>query len=268
MASIDQINSALSTLQFKNTSVTSILEQIAIAVGTVDDNILAEIANSENIITNLLISQQGYGKALYYTGVALQFQYGYNLSINTAINPVTGAPYLNLYYPSIDTNALIISQAAFQASPQSGSIVLYLKVATTSGGVLAPLSAPQLAAFTSYMINFEIVGLPINIISLPANILFFSSIATYLASYDLPTLQSNVQAALVSFQTTFAYNGTFYAGDLETYIKANVPGIRDFYISGTTLDGMAFSDSTNLSSGYFNYDAGTVPAIVYSAVNS
>lgn len=260
---ISIINGNLVKLGFNNISVTSIDEQIAIAVGQVLDNVIAEIANSESIITNLLISQQGYGKALYYTGVALQFQYGDNLIINEAINPVTGAPYLNLIYSVIDTTKQIISQAAFQ---QAG---FFLKVATTgiSGG-LAPLTAPELAAFQAYMLNFEILDLPLNIISIPGNVLFFSSTATYLASYDLPTLQSNLLTALNTFQTTFPYNGEFYVTDLEQYIQANVPGMRSFFITATTLDGTTFSDFISLSSGYFNYSSLVFSNISYNAVTS
>lgn len=263
MSSIDQINANLSVIGFKNLSVTAIDEQIAIAVGQVLDNVIAEIANSESIITNLLISQQGYGKALYYTGVALAFQYGDNLVINEAINPVTGAPYLNLIYPVIDTTKQIISQAAFQ---QSG---FFLKVATTgiSGG-LAPLTAPQLTAFQAYMLNFEILDLPLNIISVPGNILFFTSTATYLSSYDLPTLQSNLINAINTFQTTFPYNGQFYVTDLELYIQNNVPGMRSFFITGTTLDSVQFSDFIALGSGYFNYDNLVFSNISYLAVTS
>lgn len=263
MSSISQINNNLATLGFSNLSVTAIDEQIAIAVGQVLDNVIAEINNSESIITNLLISQQGYGKALYYTGIALAFQYGDNLEINEAINPVTGAPYLNLIYPTIDTTKQIISQAAFQ---QSG---FFLKVATTgiSGG-LAPLTAPQLTAFQAYMLNFEILDLPLNIISVPGNILFFTSTATYLSSFDLPTLQSNVLNALTTFQNTFALNGEFYVTDLEQYMQTNVPGMRSFFIDGTTLDAVPFSDFVALGSGYFNYDPAVLTGTVFNPVTS
>lgn len=270
MASIDQINGNLKTAGFTNESSASIVEIIAIACGQVMDVVLAEISNSESIITNLLISQQGYGKALYYTGIALEFQYGDNLEINENINPVTGAPYLNLYYPTIDVTKQIIAQAAFQTGIQGGSQVAFLKVATSaiSGSGLAPLSTPQLTAFQSYMLNFEIVDIPLNIISLPGNVLNFTSVATYLSSFDLPTLQTNLITQLNAFLTNFQFNGVFYAGDLESYIKANVPGIRDFFITGTELDGVAFSDFVSLSSGYFNYDPTVFTNITYNAVTS
>lgn len=267
---ITQILANLSSLGFAiNTSVTSIYTTIANAIGLVIYNTQQEIANSESIITNLLISQQGYGKSAYYTGIALQFQYGYNLSINTAINPVTGAPYENLIYTTIDTTAKIIAQAAIQATPQGGSTVLFLKVATTaiSGTGLMALSPAQLAAFSSYMLSFEIIDSPINIISLDGNVLDFTSTCTYLSSYDLSTLQTNIQTALNNFQTQFQLNGTFFDGDLEQYIQTNVPGVRNFFINNTTLDGNSFSDYTLLSSGYFNYFSNLLNQITYNPTN-
>lgn len=266
--SIDQIRANLAVLNFTNTSVTSIDGQIAIACGQVLDNVLAEITNSESIITNLLISQQGYGKALYYTGIALAFQYGDNLEINEAINTVTGAPFLDLIYPVIDTTKQIISQAAFQAGSGGGGAFLKVATAAISGGGLGPLSDAQLTAFESYMLNFEIVDIPLSIISLPGNILAFTSVATYLSSFDLPTLQSNLVTALNTFQNTFALNGTFYVTDLEQYIQANVPGMRSFFINNTVLDGISFSDLTNLSAGYFNYDPSCFTSIQFNAVSS
>lgn len=266
--SLDSINANLVSLNFSNTSVTSIVEEIAIACGQVLDNVLAEITNSESIIQNLLISQQGYGKALYYTGIALAFQYGDNLEINQAINPVTGAPFLNLFYPVIDETKQIIAQAAFQAGSGGGGAFLKVATAAISGGGLGPLSGAQLTAFESYMLNFEIVDIPLSIISLAGNILGFTSVATYLSSFDLPTLQANLVTALTTFQNTFALNGTFYVTDLEQYIQINVPGMRSFFINNTVLDGVAFSDFTNLSAGYFNYLASVFTSISYNAVTS
>lgn len=259
----------LTAIGFTNVSVTSIYGAIANAISVIIYNTIVEINNTVAIINNLQTSQWGYGSSNYYVTIALQFQLGYNLTPNPNINPVTGDPYLYPYYSTIDTNAQIISQAALQATPQGGSIVLFLKVASLgiSEG-LGPLTSDQLAAFTSYMLTFEIVGLPLNIISIPGNVLFFNSTATYLSSYDLPTLEANLQTALTNFQTTFKFNGEFYVTDLEQYIQTNVPGMRNFFISNTELDGIAFSDYTNLSSGFFNYDPNTLTSIVFNPVVS
>jgi len=263
------IKANLQALGFTNTSAAAIYNKIAQAVGIIIDNTVAEINNSETIITNLLISQYGFGKPLYYTENALAFQYGDNLEINMAINPATGAPYLNLIYPVIDTTKQIIKQAAFQTITSGNTTQLLLKVATIDpiSGLLIPLSTPQLNAFTNYFLNFQIPGLPISIINIAGNTLNFTSIATYFASYDLPTLQTNLLTALLAFQDSFVFNGVFYDGDLQDYIKSNVPGIRDFFISNTTLDGVPFSGSVDLSAGYFNYVTGIINQVTYNPIS-
>jgi hypothetical protein len=57
---------------------------------------------------------------------------------------------------------------------------------------------------------------------------------------------------------SFAFNGTFYVTDLADYIKANVAGVRDFYIGQTQIDGVPFTGSTILTAGYFNYNTSNV----------
>lgn len=268
MSTADKIQSNLVAMGFTNTSALAIYNKIAQSVGQVVDNTISEISNSETIITNLLISQYGYGKPLYYTSAALAFQYGDNLIVNLTINPVTGAPYLNYIYAQVDTTKQIITQAAFEAINSGGTVQMFLKVATTDTvtGLLVQLSGPQFTAFSNYFLNFQVAGLPISIINAAANILNFNAECTYFATYDLPTLQSNIATALNNFQKQFQFNGEFYSGDLQDYIKQNVPGIRDFFVFNTTLDGVPFSGSQSLISGYFNYQAGITGNINYQPI--
>jgi hypothetical protein len=268
MATIDTINGNLQVLGFDSQSSASVVNKIADAIAPIIDNTINEITNSENVITDLLISQYGYGKTLYYTGNALAFQFGDNLTVNTAINPVTGAPYLNMIYAVVDTTKQIIKQAAFQSITAGNAVQLFLKIATIDAlsGNLIPLTTQQLNAFTNYMVNFEIPGLPLNIINLPGNILNFTASCTYLAAYDLPTLQTNVANALTTFQDSFPFNGEFYSGDLQDYVKQQVPGVRDFYVYGTSLDGVPFSGSQSLPAGYFNYQTNILNNISYTSV--
>ena len=108
------------------------------------------------------------------------------------------------------------------------------------------------------MQNFEIAGLPVNYISANANVLYFVASCTYYSSFDLPTLTANINTYLTLFMNSFAFNGTFFTGDLETYIQANVAGVRNFYLSQTQIDGVSFTGSVNLSAGYFNYNGSNV----------
>lgn len=260
MTTQQQIAQNLQTLGFINPSNTAIFEKVAQAIGVIIDNNLTEFNNSQNSILTL-ISQKNYGHAGYYTASALAFQYGYSLSIN----PTTG----DFYYATIDPSAQIVNQAAFEALVNGNDSQLFLKIATlnTLTNQLQPLSPTQLAAFESYYTNYELPGLPITIVNSPGNVLGFASVCTYYASYDLGTLQANIAAALLAFQTSFTFNGEFFAGDLQDYIKQNVPGVRDFFISNTTLDGAPFSGSIALPSGYFNYASNYLTAITYNVIN-
>ena len=251
------IQSNLLALGFTNTSQAAFINKVAEGLGVIVDNTLQEFTNTEAAILSI-ISNQRYGKSSYYTASALAFQYGDNLTQDSNGNPV---------YSDIDTSKQIIAQAAFENIVSGSTSQLFLKIATTDiSGNIIPLSTAQFSAFQAYFNNFEIPGLPVTVISNDANLLSFNAICTYYATYDLATLQSNLTAALTSFRQTFAFDGVFYCGDLEDYIKANVPGVRNFYISNTLIDGVAFSGSTTLGSGYFNYITNILTQILYTGI--
>lgn len=253
MATFDTILANLVAMGFDNPSDAAIYKKIAEAFGVVIDSTITEINNSETNIFNI-INTQRYGKSGYYTGKALAFQYGDDL----ITDPVT----LDYIYAVIDTTKQIVKQAAFEDI----SSQLFLKIATIDAisGLLIPLTTAQYNAFVNYFTVFEVPGLPVTFINLPANILYFNAICTYYATYDLPTLQTNFATALNTFRNSFTFNGVFYDGDLEQYIKNNVPGIRDFFINNTLIDSAPFNGSISLPSGYFNYVNNITSLITYS----
>ena len=259
MAAIDAILSGLNSLGFNNPSSTALFAKIAEAIGVTIDNTLNEISNSELVI-NQAIASQHYGGPEYYTAKALAFQYGDNL----IIDPAT----LNNVYAVTDTTKQIVKQSAF--SNLQGA--LYLKIATlNSSGNLAPLTGTQLAAFISYFTAYEIPGLPLTIISTSGDILNFMATVTYYSTYDLSVLQANIAAALNLFAISFPFNGVFFSGDLQDYIKKSVPGIRDVYIAGTTINANAtgfksFTGSSPLYAGYFNYISTILSNLTYVAI--
>lgn len=254
-----QIASNLAALGFDNPSAAALYNKIAQAVGDTVDATITEMTNSENSILNIITSQR-YGTAGYYTAAALAFQLGYNLSPN----PVTLAPQ----YSVIDPAAQIISQAAFEQIVEGSSAQLFLKVATLNAvtGLLGALTAPKYAAFAAYFLNFELPGIPVTIVSSPADVLNFTAVCTFYSTYDQSTLQTAVQNAMAAFMTSFPFNGEFFNGDLADYIKQNVPGMRDFYITGTSLNGNGFNGSIPLPAGYFNYSTNIFNQIAYQAI--
>jgi len=256
----DLILSNLIALGLNNPSDSAVENKIADAIGIPVDNTITEMTNSENRILSIITSKN-YGKSGYYTAAALAFQYGDNL----IIDPVT----LELVYATPDPEAQIIAQAAFEEIVSGNSAQLFLKVAAIDKltGFLRQLSAAELAAFTNYFVNYELPGLPISIISLPANIINFVANMTYFATYDLTALMASVAVAMTTFAQSFKFNGEFFNGDLSDYLKAQVPGIRDAYFYNTTIDGIPFSGSKNLPAGYFNYDPNIATNLNYVPIN-
>jgi len=255
MTTLETIQQNLQNLGFLNTSNAAIFNEIAIAVSTSIDNTITEINNGETAILQL-ITNKNYGKPGYYIAAALAFQYGDSLSID----PVTQA----YYYATIDTAAQIVNQAAFESNTSG----LFLKIATlnTMTNLLEPLSSPELAAFSSYYLLYELPGLPVTIINNAANILNFNAICTYYAQFDLTTLQTALSAALDTFRNSFLFDGTLYITDLESYIINNVPGVRSFFTSSQTIDSAPFTGSTILAAGYFNYFSAILSQITYNAI--
>ena len=255
MTTYQQILANFQALGYSSDSVTAIFKKQAEAISITVDNTKTEILNSETIINNI-ITLQRYGKAGYYTGKALAFQYGDSLTVD----PVT----LDDIYLTIDTTKQIIKQAAFEDITGS----LFLKVATQDiiSGDLIALTTDQFNAFSSYFTTFQIPGLPVSIISNSANLLNFNTICTYYATFDLPSLKTNIQNAMTLFRQSFQFNGEFFNGDLSDYIKQNVPGVRDFYLSNTAIDSVPFSGSKSLDAGYFNYISTIFDQITYTAI--
>lgn len=241
-----QVASSLQALGFDDPATLALFEQISQGIGVPIDNTILEFSNNQALFLQT-ITQKNYGKSGYYEGWAKAFQLGDDL----IIDPTTG----NDIYAVIDASKQIITQAAFEELVQGQNVQLFLKIAKTDpvSGLLVPLLGTELAEFQPYFQTAELPGIAVSIVNNAANVLAFNANVTFYKTYNLTTLQTKLLAALNSFLSTFQFNGEFFNGDLSDYVKANVPGVRDFFIYGTTLDGIGFSGDTLLSSGYFNY---------------
>ena len=238
--------------ELDSTSAVAEYAKMTEAFSGVIDNTLSEIASSENIINNN-ISNLSFGKSGYYQTVALAYQEGDNLTTD----PITGKSI----YSVIDPTKQIIKQAAFI------DVGMVLKVARLNPftGLLDALTPDQLIAFKAYMTVYEIPGLPLQIVSLGANIFTFSTKITYYGTFNYATLKTNVETTLTTFRDTFTFNGILYINDLEDYIKQNVSGVRNAYFSNTKVDGINFSEDIALASGYFDFGT-DFSTITYTAI--
>jgi hypothetical protein len=244
---------------YNNPSAIAIYKKIADALAPIIDSTIAEGQNTEAIIQDV-INNQRYGKSGYYTSKALAFQYGSALTQD----PITFDTIYSVVAPVGDAS-LIIKQAAFELS---GSNSLVLKVAKLSGGILVKLASAEKTDFDSYFLNFEIPGLPVTKISIDANIINLTPSIIYDSNYDITNLIAAVGTAIITFQTTFPFNGYFYKNGiygLENYLIANVSGLIDVSLSNLSMDSSSFATYVKLPAGYFNWDAAAVAAFANSS---
>jgi hypothetical protein len=265
MSRLNEIIANIQTLLpgLNNNSQSALWRKMAEAFGYTVDIIDAEIANS-GIVIDEAIRGDRYGKSGYYEEKAKAFQLGYNLTQNQQT--------YDYYYEVVDDAAKIVKQAAFSVVTEISTPELVLKVAkfNTTTNKLEKLNTSEKQAFDDYFLNFEIPGLPVTKITADANIFKFSCKVTYLSSYYADALKTEVSNAFTSFLTSFPFNGKLYLNDLETYIKEQVQGVRNVYISSTTItiDGIdtPFSEVADLESGYFDYFAASLAGVVYEAI--
>lgn len=246
-------------LGFDDPATLSLFNKVGQALGIPIDNTMTEFTNNKNSLISI-ISDKNFGRDQYYTSAAKAFQLGDDL----IIDPTTGKNV----YAVIDASKQIVTQAAFEELVNGNDVQLFLKIAKKDfvSGLLVPLDGTEFPEFAAYYATFEVPGLPISIINKTANILSFNAIATFFKTYNLSTLQANLAAAMNLFRDTFEFDGEFFNGDLQDYLKQNIPGMRDFFITNTTLDGTAFAGSTLLGSGYFNYLSTILAQITYIGV--
>lgn len=261
MATFDDImtNIANAVPELTNSSQMAIFYKIAQAVAISVDNTKTEIETTKSIIDNI-IGLQRYGRSGYYTDKAKAFQYGDSL----IEDPVSHESI----YATIDTTKQIVKQAAFEAANSGGAQILTLKVAKLDENTnkLAPLDSTEKTSFDSYFTTFEIPGLPVTKVSLPANVFSFTAIVSYYSTYDYNSIITSVNAALYAFRDDYAFDGTLYVNDLETYIKNNVPGIRNISLNNTLIDSVSFLGSIRLSAGYFDFAANIENNLIYVSV--
>ena len=259
MATIDIIkaNLAAAVPELTNFSETDPEYKIAEVVANTDDAMSAEITNSQNIISNVIATQR-YGRGQYYINAALAYQQGDNLTIDQVT-------FDSVYNPVITAHQ-IIKQVAFIAG--SAQVGIKVAVADPTTGGLKALTGSDLAAFNSYMQNFAIPGIILNIYSDNGNLLSFTMQYNYYSGYDLGNLKTILAAQLTAFQNSYQFNGQFFVTDLSQFLQQNVPGTRSVYFTNTTIDGIAFIDTTLISAGYFNYDTNIDSLIANATFNA
>lgn len=178
-----------------------------------------------------------------------KFQYGDSLSFDDE----TG----DYFYAVIDPAKQIIFRVAISSNAGQSTV----KVAKDDGsGNPIALSTDQLNALKSYIQQIQYAGSNIITVSLPSDKIKLPITIYYDAITPLPTLQSNVEAAINGYLAELDFNGTFYISKLVDAIQA-VENVEDVVIGSVEArsDAGAFNPVSRIYlpvSGYLEVDSG------------
>jgi len=150
----------------------------------------------------------------WYATMAKAFQYGDALAVDSDT------------YAVIDTTKQIVNYAA-AIEYTNGIKGLRIKVATLSGGSLAPLSSPQLTAFTAYMQTIKDAGVRLTMttaspdsLKLNLNIYYNALVLDGTGARLDGTASTPVQDAIDNYLENLPFNGLYVNFELLEALKA------------------------------------------------
>jgi hypothetical protein len=159
----------------------------------------------------------------WYAGMAKMFQYG-----------VTLPPDTDVYPDPAPAGSLIID---FAAAVELTNLVR-IKVANLSGGVLGPITSPQLAAFSTYMNRIKDAGVRLQLTSgdpdnlqLKVDVYYDPLVLDNTGARLDGTNPSPVKDAINFFLDNLPFNGVFITDKLIAYIEENVEGVKIFDVT-------------------------------------
>ncbi|MGN6568224.1 MAG: hypothetical protein ACTHJ0_09740 [Flavipsychrobacter sp.] len=182
-----------------------------------------------NEVKGIIAAQKPHTLQWYVT-IAKAFQYGYSLAVDSDT------------YSIIDPTAQIVNYAA-AIEYTDGIKGLRIKVATLNVSSLAPLSTPQLTAFTAYMQQIKDAGVRLSITSgnpdslkLSLNIYYDALVLDGTGARLDGTANTPVQDAIDAFLANIDFNGLYVNYELLEALKA--------------VDGVIIPELTNAQANY------------------
>lgn len=207
---------------------------------------LERIVNLFKKDVEVYLNNEQHGGLYWYGQISKEFQYGDNLVVVDGI----------VKYPTITPANLRVSHVSVK---EVNDEVLVLKVAKSVSGVLAPLSAPELASFKSYIAQRKLPGTKININSNVADLVNYDIEIYYDVLFDPAIVQQNVLDSLNLFKNNLAFDAVLYKSAFVDAVM-NAEGVKGLNIYTLDID---MSDGNNyelvnyleLQAGYFNWNA-------------
>ena len=176
----------------------------------------------------------------WYVTMAKAFQYGMALPTDSDVYAIV---------PPVDLTTLVVQFAAAVELPT----LVRIKVAQLTGGVLAPLSGPQLTAFTTYMGRVKDAGIRLQCTSgvpdtfQPSMVIYYDPLVLDATGARLDgTAATPVEDAVNAFLDSLPFNGVFI--------------LNNFIAAMQAVAGVIIADEVAVQAFY-----GAVPPVVISA---
>jgi len=217
-AMIDYRDGSAVLSEFNSTSATSIImlliDMVSFAIFAVEslwDIFRQEVADME--------ASAYVHTAPWYAERMLEYQHGDAL----VIDPVTYQPS----YAVLDVSKRVIAQVAVV-----GQGIAVVKCAKDlGGGVLGPLTSPEVTGATSYLRDIQSPSIQIGLVSLNADLLKIGGTVVYKGT--LIDVQTAVETAIIDFLRTINninFNGEQRRSDIIAAVRA-VNRVEDFHLS-------------------------------------
>lgn len=167
------------------------------------------------------------------------------------------APYFVPSYTSIDKSLNIIKYCSISQNESNRQVVI--KVAKDDGsGNPTQLSVDELSSAKSFVNAIQSVGILINTVSFPTDLIKLNIEIFYNAQYVQSTVLANVKTAITNYLKTLKFDGAVFISKIEDAIQL-VEGVNDVRI--VSMYGKSVNTSYELidrryitKAGYCSYD--------------
>lgn len=195
---------------------------------------------------NAKIDKTETGSVDWYLEICKNYQHGDSLIIDNN-RPV---------YSEIDETKHIVKRVAIKENTDAS---MDFKVVKEVSGELTKLDLTELASFTAYLFRRKIAGTKITVQSLEADQLSFTAeviLDPILFDSNGLLLSDGSEPVMLKVNEqikNFDFGGTFYLSKLIDKVM-DIEGVKDFYITASILNTVAFTRKVESTAGYIKLD--------------
>ncbi len=195
---------------------------------------------------NAKIDKTETGSIDWYLAISYDYQHGDSLIVDNN-RPV---------YSIIDETKRIVKRVAII---ENNDASMDFKIVKEVSGELTKLDLTELASFTAYLFRRKIAGTKITVQSLEADELTFTAdviLDPILFDSNGLLLSDGSEPVMLKVNEqikNFDFGGTFYLSKLIDKVM-DIEGVKDFHITTSTLNTVAFTRKVVSTAGYIKLD--------------